>query len=80
MSAAELQGPNGDTVRKILASSATGRTGTPHDIAAAVEFLTGPNSTFITGTDLLVDGGAELSRMGKRREKHRRSGVGPSHC
>ena len=32
--------------------------GTPDDIAAAVEFLLGPRASFITGTDLLVDGGA----------------------
>jgi NAD(P)-dependent dehydrogenase (short-subunit alcohol dehydrogenase family) len=32
-------------------------TGTPADIAAAA-FLLGPESTFITGTDLLLDGGA----------------------
>jgi len=63
MGAAELQGPNGDLMRTMLASSATGRIGTPHDIAAAVEFLVGPNSTFITGTDLLVDGGAVASLL-----------------
>jgi len=27
------------------------------DIAAATAFLLGPNASFITGTDLLVDGG-----------------------
>jgi NAD(P)-dependent dehydrogenase (short-subunit alcohol dehydrogenase family) len=63
MAAAELQGPSGEFMRTMLASSATGRIGTPHDIAAAVEFLTGPNSTFITGTDLLVDGGAVASLL-----------------
>lgn len=57
MSAAELEGPSGDLMRTMIATSATGRIGTPHEIAAAVEFLTGPHSTFITGTDLLVDGG-----------------------
>ncbi|HUB54102.1 MAG TPA: SDR family oxidoreductase, partial [Mycobacterium sp.] len=33
------------------------RLGTPEDIAAATEFLLGPSASFITGTDLLVDGG-----------------------
>ena len=28
------------------------------DIAAATEFLVGPSAAFVTGTDLLVDGGA----------------------
>jgi NAD(P)-dependent dehydrogenase (short-subunit alcohol dehydrogenase family) len=41
----------------MIDASAAGRLGTPDDIAAAVAFLLGPDSTFITGTDLLVDGG-----------------------
>ena len=57
MGNAELDGPSGDMMRMMISESASGRIGTPEDIAAAVEFLTGPSSTFITGTDLLVDGG-----------------------
>ncbi len=57
MGVAELAGSSGATMRAMLSGSPTGRIGTPDDIAAAVEFLTGPHSTFITGTDLLVDGG-----------------------
>ncbi len=57
MGAAELEGPNGELIRSMLANSPTARVGTAHDVAAAVEFLTGPQSTYITGTDLLVDGG-----------------------
>jgi len=33
------------------------RYGTPEDIAAAVEWLAGPNASFVSGTDLRVDGG-----------------------
>jgi NAD(P)-dependent dehydrogenase (short-subunit alcohol dehydrogenase family) len=33
------------------------RIGTPEDIVGAVEFLLGPQASFITGTDLAVDGG-----------------------
>jgi NAD(P)-dependent dehydrogenase (short-subunit alcohol dehydrogenase family) len=33
------------------------RIGTPEDIAGAAEFLLGPNASFITGSDLAVDGG-----------------------
>jgi NAD(P)-dependent dehydrogenase (short-subunit alcohol dehydrogenase family) len=58
MGNAELAGPSGEMMRAMIDHSATKRLGTPEDIAAAVEFLIGPNSTFITGTDLLVDGGA----------------------
>ncbi|TFC52228.1 SDR family oxidoreductase [Cryobacterium sp. TMT1-21] len=61
MGAQELAGPNGEQMRGMIAGSATGRIGTPADIAAAVAFLTGPDSTFITGTDLLVDGGVIAS-------------------
>jgi NAD(P)-dependent dehydrogenase (short-subunit alcohol dehydrogenase family) len=41
----------------MVAMSGTGRVGTPDDIAAATAFLLGADATFITGTDLLVDGG-----------------------
>jgi NAD(P)-dependent dehydrogenase (short-subunit alcohol dehydrogenase family) len=41
----------------MIASSASGRMGTPEDIAAATAFLLSHDSDFITGTDLLVDGG-----------------------
>ncbi len=61
MGTAELEGPNGDYMRQMVDASPTGRLGTPHDIASAVEFLAGPNSTFITGIDLLVDGGVVAS-------------------
>lgn len=53
----ELDSPVGDGMRAMIAMSATGRVGTPEDIAAAAAFLLGPEASFITGTDLLVDGG-----------------------
>ncbi|BBX64404.1 short-chain dehydrogenase/reductas [Mycobacterium saskatchewanense] len=53
----ELASPVGDGMRAMIAASATGRLGTPGDIAAATAFLLGPEASFITGTDLLVDGG-----------------------
>jgi NAD(P)-dependent dehydrogenase (short-subunit alcohol dehydrogenase family) len=37
-----------------------GRIGTADDIAAAVVFLCGPGATFITGQDIVVDGGLSL--------------------
>jgi NAD(P)-dependent dehydrogenase (short-subunit alcohol dehydrogenase family) len=57
MGAAELSGPSGDMMRHMIASSGAKRIGTPDDIAAVVEFLISPQASFITGTDLLVDGG-----------------------
>ena len=53
----ELAGPSGEMMQAMIDNSAARRLGTAEDIAAAVEFLVGPNSSFITGTDLLVDGG-----------------------
>ena len=57
MGQAELDGPHGEGMRAMVAMSGTSRLGTPDDIAAAVEFLVSERASFITGTDLLVDGG-----------------------
>ena len=53
----ELASPVGEGIRGMVAASATGRLGTPDEIAAAAAFLLGPDASFITGIDLLVDGG-----------------------
>jgi NAD(P)-dependent dehydrogenase (short-subunit alcohol dehydrogenase family) len=63
MGNAELAGPNGGFMRNMIAGSPAGRVGTAHDIASAVEFLVGPAASFITGTDLLVDGGVVASLL-----------------
>jgi NAD(P)-dependent dehydrogenase (short-subunit alcohol dehydrogenase family) len=64
MGEAELAGPHGDGMRQMVAGSATGRLGTAEDVAAAATFLLGPEASFITGTDLLVDGGVVASLLG----------------
>ena len=53
----ELEGESGAQMRGMVEASGTKRLGTPTDIANAAAFLLGPDSSFITGTDLLVDGG-----------------------
>ena len=53
----ELDGPSGVYMRAMIDASGAKRLGTPDDVTAAVAFLLGPDSTFITGIDLLVDGG-----------------------
>jgi NAD(P)-dependent dehydrogenase (short-subunit alcohol dehydrogenase family) len=59
----ELDSESGEQMRAMVAMSATGRLGTPDDIAAAAAFLLDPGSSFITGTDLLVDGGTVAAVM-----------------
>jgi NAD(P)-dependent dehydrogenase (short-subunit alcohol dehydrogenase family) len=68
MGNAELAGPNGEFMRDMIAGSPAGRVGTSHDIASAVEFLVGPAASFITGTDLLVDGGVVASLLAHPQE------------
>jgi NAD(P)-dependent dehydrogenase (short-subunit alcohol dehydrogenase family) len=53
----ELASGHGQIMRAMIEASGTGRIGTPDDVAAAAAFLLGPDSTFITGTDMLLDGG-----------------------
>jgi NAD(P)-dependent dehydrogenase (short-subunit alcohol dehydrogenase family) len=43
--------------RRLLAQSPLQREGTMHEIADAIEFLVSDKASFISGTDLLVDGG-----------------------
>jgi NAD(P)-dependent dehydrogenase (short-subunit alcohol dehydrogenase family) len=57
MGRAELDGPFGDIMRGMIEQSGTKRLGTADDIAAIVEFVVSPGASFITGTDLLADGG-----------------------
>jgi NAD(P)-dependent dehydrogenase (short-subunit alcohol dehydrogenase family) len=53
----ELAGESGALMRAMVDNAGIRRLGTPEDIAAATEFLLGPSAAFVTGTDLLVDGG-----------------------
>jgi meso-butanediol dehydrogenase / (S,S)-butanediol dehydrogenase / diacetyl reductase len=53
----ELNGDSGKVMKAMIDASAAGRIGTPDDIAAAVDFLLSHDASFITGADLVVDGG-----------------------
>ena len=47
----------GEGYQEMIRQSAMHRVGNPAEIAAAAEFLLSDKASFITGTDLLVDGG-----------------------
>lgn len=47
--------------QNMLAKSPAGRGGTPDEIGALAAFLFGPNGTYISGSDILIDGGTTAS-------------------
>lgn len=51
----------GAPVDETVAGQPIPRLGTSEDIAAAVYWLAGPEATYITGTDLLIDGGMQAA-------------------
>lgn len=53
----ELNGPRGEGYRRMIELSAAGRGGTPDEVGAVAALLMGPEGTFITGSDFLMDGG-----------------------
>ncbi len=57
MGQAELESPHGGFMRMMVDNSGTGRLGSAEDIASVVQFLVSSGASFITGTDILVDGG-----------------------
>jgi len=52
---------HGAPVDQTIANQPIARLGNAEDIAAAVCWLAGPEASYITGTDLLVDGGMQAS-------------------
>ena len=58
LSRSELSGPLGDGYRRMIKSCPAGRAGTPDEVATVAALLMGPDGAFITGSDILMDGGA----------------------
>lgn len=57
----ELTGPRGDGYRRMIDLSPAGRAGTPDEVGGVGALLMGPDGAFITGSDILMDGGVTAS-------------------
>lgn len=64
-------------VEEYVENTALGRTGTPDDVAAAVVFLCSPQSSWLTGEVLDLNGGAHLKRY-PNIHQHLTKLMGPS--
>jgi NAD(P)-dependent dehydrogenase (short-subunit alcohol dehydrogenase family) len=53
----KLAGPRGEGYRRMIEVSAAGRAGTPDEVGTVGALLMGPDGGFITGSDILMDGG-----------------------
>ena len=53
----EMSSSVGPAYRAMIEASVAKRVGTPDEIASAATYLLGPEAGFITGSDLLIDGG-----------------------
>lgn len=62
----ELNSAIGDGYRAMIAASPANRMAPPEEIAIAAGYLLGPDAGFVTGSDLLIDGGVIAAmRAGK---------------
>lgn len=57
----ELSGPRGAGYRRMIEQSVARRAGTPDEVANVAALLMGPDGAFITGSDILMDGGVTAS-------------------
>jgi 3-oxoacyl-[acyl-carrier protein] reductase len=60
ITATPLTQANPDTFARMVATVPTGRAGSPADMAHAALYLADPAAAFVTGTNLVVDGGEGL--------------------
>ena len=57
----EFNGPRGDFYKNMFANCPAGRPGTADEVANVAELLMSPAGAFITGSTILIDGGATAS-------------------
>ncbi len=57
----ELTGPRGEGYRRMIERSPVGRAGTPDEVANVGALLMSSDGAFITGSDVLMDGGVTAS-------------------
>ena len=57
----EFNGPRGDFYKNMFANCPSGRPGTADEVANVAELLMSDKGAFITGSDILADGGATAS-------------------
>lgn len=58
----EMSSEIGPAYRAMIEGSVTKRVGTPDEVASAAAYLLGPEAGFVTGSDLLMDGGVIAAR------------------
>ncbi|MFV0461775.1 MAG: SDR family oxidoreductase [Nostocoides sp.] len=59
----ELNGSNGAGYRRMIELAPAGRAGTPDEVATVGELLMTDRGAFITGSDILIDGGGTASHF-----------------
>ena len=57
----ELTGSRGEGYRRMIEGCPAKRAGTPDEVANVAALLMGPDGSFITGSDFLMDGGVTSS-------------------
>jgi NAD(P)-dependent dehydrogenase (short-subunit alcohol dehydrogenase family) len=65
----EMNSQGGPIYRRMIETSASGRVGTTDEIATAGDYLLGTDANFVTGSDLLIDGGV-IAASGSSRRLH----------
>ena len=67
----EFNGPRGDFYKNMFAKCPAGRPGTADEVAHLAQLLMSPQGAFITGSDMLIDGGATAAYFyGELKPQH----------